>query len=160
MTYIQQKTKKVSNSIPQNGRRTITKRGKKGMPFVKKTAVPFDRVTVLIFPVIIFPIQRNIKKRLSNKTFRFFVYRLQRRSFSGLKKIEAVLFEVVSQRIVSSTTIQYRRFLDVRASSGLDFLLLEVHRQLTEDLRSADLIIALCPSELQSAALLKQVKFL
>ncbi len=63
----------------------------------------------------------SLKNRLSNKTFLFFVYRLQRRSFSGLKKIEAILFEVVSRRIVSSTTAQYRRFLDVRAFSGLDF---------------------------------------
>ncbi len=63
------------------------------------------------------------------------------------KKIEATLFEVVSQRIVTSTTTQNRCFLDVRA-------------YITEDLRSVDLVIALCPSELRSAVLLKQVKFL
>ena len=76
------------------------------------------------------------------------------------KEKETVVYEVVSRKIVNSTTAQNQCFLDVKAFVGLDFLLLEVHQYLTENLHSADLIVAVCLSKLPSAALLKQVKFL
>ncbi len=67
---------------------------------------------------------KKYENRLSNKTFRIFCLQAPESELFELKKNEAVLFEV----IVSSTTVQYRRFLDVRAFLGLDFLLLEVYR--------------------------------
>ncbi len=93
------------------------------MPFGKKMAVLFDwhyRFNISRSPHA--SLQRNIKNRLSNKTFRFLCLQAPE------KKFEAVLFEVVSRRIVGSTTAQYQCFLDVRTFSGLDFLLLKVHQ--------------------------------
>ncbi len=78
--------------------------GGEGTPFGKKTAVPFDRR--YLFNACL--TQRNIKIVYPIKCSDFFVYRLLRRSFSGTN----VLFEVVSQKTVSSTTAQFRCFLD------------------------------------------------
>ncbi len=103
----------------------------------KKFRIPFRRTAVAQLINGEKTVRRLLKNGRSVRPLKI-VYPIKRSDFLftgsreaelfGLKKIEAVLFKVVSRRIVSSTTAQYRRFLDVRAFSGLDFLLLEVHQ--------------------------------
>ncbi len=72
--------------------------------FGKKRPFHSTGITVLIFLVHSMPHSKKYKRSFM---FPFFVYRLLRLSFSGTKLFEAVLFEVGSRRIVSSTTIEF-----------------------------------------------------
>ena len=103
--------------------------GANGTQFGKKRLFRSTGVTVLI--VLVHHMPHSIIKIIYPIKLSDFLFTGSRGGAFQVKKIEAVLFKVVSREIVRSTTTQYRCFLNVRG-----FI------------------------EAQSAAFLKQVKIL
>ncbi len=104
---------------------TWLKMGGKGMLFgnnqaFHSTVLPFQSYSFTACLAL-----RNLKNCLSNKIFQFFLFTGSWGGAFWVNKIEAVLFKVVSRRIVSSTTAQYWCFLDVKVFSGLDLFTTE-----------------------------------